>query len=599
MVQTSPTPFDVGRAFVHQYYTLLHQAPHMLHRFYSTDSTFIHGGVDRPGCVEQPAVGPENISQRINDLNLRDCHAKIRQVDSHPTIGDGVVVQVTGELSNNGDPMRRFMQTFVLAPRQPKKYYVQNDIFRYQDEVFDDGSDEVDEDDRSSSQIYGDTISNDKASNADSSAAVVATSQQPLLVTATVRPPMEEQQPLPPRGNASTLAGNQPQIIPIPTVRQQEHQHTGSTNLNGFSNANVGEPTNYSELGHTHLQQPETVQSHPQSSPRPLNHQVSQENQQQTNGGNVPNQQPVKQTTTTQQPTSTTEGQRPEGTSYAGIAKLHSSTGSTSNVITSSTTAPRSGLVPNAVPTANSQQSNAVRPSVKVPSTIITTTTTTNRPSSNSQSGQQQPQQQRGSGNYYQQSNRGNYWNNNNIQKDHNPAHRSGTNVATAPNEQQVFVGSLPLNFTKETLIECFSKYGKVLDAKIHTPTHDNKKNFGFVVFDNPEVATSIVKQEHIMYDDTIRLNVEPKTQRNYPPNTNVGGNFNNGPQGGGRNSNYQARNSGRGGNRAPYRGGGGSNQRRGGGGGQFNNNSPSFSAGDENNNEYRSSKPQQPVEQQ
>jgi hypothetical protein len=56
--------------------------------------------------------------------------------------------------------MRRFMQTFVLAPRQPKKYYVQNDIFRYQDEVFDEGSDEVDEDDRSSSHIYGDTISN-------------------------------------------------------------------------------------------------------------------------------------------------------------------------------------------------------------------------------------------------------------------------------------------------------------------------------------------------------------------------------------------------------------------------------------------------------
>ena len=67
-------------------------------RFYSTDSTFIHGGVDRPGCIEQPAVGPENISQRINDLNLRDCHAKIRQVDSHPTIGDGVVVQVNNLL---------------------------------------------------------------------------------------------------------------------------------------------------------------------------------------------------------------------------------------------------------------------------------------------------------------------------------------------------------------------------------------------------------------------------------------------------------------------------------------------------------------------
>ncbi|CAF3314766.1 unnamed protein product [Rotaria sp. Silwood2] len=118
-------------------------------KFYSTDNTFIHGGVDRLGCIEQRVIGPKNISQRINDLNLQDCHAKIRQIDSHSTIGGGVVVQVTDELSNNGDPIRRFMQTFVLSPRQPKKYYVQNDTFHYQDEVFDDGSDEVDEDDRS------------------------------------------------------------------------------------------------------------------------------------------------------------------------------------------------------------------------------------------------------------------------------------------------------------------------------------------------------------------------------------------------------------------------------------------------------------------
>ena len=52
------------------------------------------------------------------------------QVDSHATLSSGVVVQVSGELSNNGQPMRRFMQTFVLAPQSPKKYYVHNDIFR-------------------------------------------------------------------------------------------------------------------------------------------------------------------------------------------------------------------------------------------------------------------------------------------------------------------------------------------------------------------------------------------------------------------------------------------------------------------------------------
>lgn len=40
---------------------------------------------------------------------------------------------MTGELSNGGQPMRRFTQTFVLAAQSPKKYYVHNDIFRYQD----------------------------------------------------------------------------------------------------------------------------------------------------------------------------------------------------------------------------------------------------------------------------------------------------------------------------------------------------------------------------------------------------------------------------------------------------------------------------------
>lgn len=69
-------------------------------------------------------------------LNFKDCHTKIRQVDSLETVNKSVVIQVIGELSNNGQPMRRFFQTFILAPRSPTHYYVRNDIFRYQDEVF-------------------------------------------------------------------------------------------------------------------------------------------------------------------------------------------------------------------------------------------------------------------------------------------------------------------------------------------------------------------------------------------------------------------------------------------------------------------------------
>jgi len=83
--------------------------------------------------------------------------------------------------------------------------------------------------------------------------------------------------------------------------------------------------------------------------------------------------------------------------------------------------------------------------------------------------------QQRGNVNFYQQNNRGNQWHENS-QQDQSPGRRSGANQSTAPNEQQVFVGSLPLDFTRENLIECFKQFGNVLDAKLHAPMHDNKK---------------------------------------------------------------------------------------------------------------------------
>ncbi len=63
-------------------------------RFYNDDSAFVHGGVDRPGEVSNPVFGRESISKKIQSLNFCDCHAKILQVDSMETIGNGVVVQV-------------------------------------------------------------------------------------------------------------------------------------------------------------------------------------------------------------------------------------------------------------------------------------------------------------------------------------------------------------------------------------------------------------------------------------------------------------------------------------------------------------------------
>lgn len=51
-------------------------------------------------------------------------------VDSQGSAGNGIVIQVLGEMSNDGNPNRKFAQTFFLA-EQPNGYYVLNDMFRY------------------------------------------------------------------------------------------------------------------------------------------------------------------------------------------------------------------------------------------------------------------------------------------------------------------------------------------------------------------------------------------------------------------------------------------------------------------------------------
>ncbi|XP_041930772.1 ras GTPase-activating protein-binding protein 1 isoform X1 [Alosa sapidissima] len=145
MVMEKPSAQLVGREFVRQYYTLLNQAPDYLHRFYGKNSSFVHGGFDSNGKPAEAVYGQSEIHKKVMALRFQDCHTKIRHVDAHATLNEGVVVQVMGELSNNMQPMRRFMQTFVLAPEGTvaNKFYVHNDIFRYQDEIFGDSDSEA------------------------------------------------------------------------------------------------------------------------------------------------------------------------------------------------------------------------------------------------------------------------------------------------------------------------------------------------------------------------------------------------------------------------------------------------------------------------
>lgn len=60
----------------------------------------MHGGLDsNRECT--PAIGQKQIHQKIQQLNFRDCHAKISQVDSQLTLENGVVVQVSTLCTRN------------------------------------------------------------------------------------------------------------------------------------------------------------------------------------------------------------------------------------------------------------------------------------------------------------------------------------------------------------------------------------------------------------------------------------------------------------------------------------------------------------------
>lgn len=43
-------------------------------------SSFIHGGLDASDRDAEPVIGQKEIHNRIQQLNFRDCHAKISQV---------------------------------------------------------------------------------------------------------------------------------------------------------------------------------------------------------------------------------------------------------------------------------------------------------------------------------------------------------------------------------------------------------------------------------------------------------------------------------------------------------------------------------------
>ncbi|KAI0266530.1 hypothetical protein BC834DRAFT_823970 [Gloeopeniophorella convolvens] len=120
-------PSEVGWQFVPQYYTFVNKSPNRLHCFYNKSSTFIHGTEGEDGT---PCYGQQEIHNKITSIGFEDCKVFIHSVDAQSSANGGIIIQVIGEMSNRGEPWRKFVQTFFLA-EQPNGYFVLNDIFRF------------------------------------------------------------------------------------------------------------------------------------------------------------------------------------------------------------------------------------------------------------------------------------------------------------------------------------------------------------------------------------------------------------------------------------------------------------------------------------
>jgi len=104
--------------------------------------------------------------------------------------------------------MRRFTQTFVLAVQAPKTYYVHNDIFRYQDLMFNDedeadasggdggesGEREVEEIGRTEPEE--DEHQSNQVQPLSAPAQAAEQQAQPALIPAQQQPPLQQQQPM-------------------------------------------------------------------------------------------------------------------------------------------------------------------------------------------------------------------------------------------------------------------------------------------------------------------------------------------------------------------------------------------------------------------
>ncbi|EZA61417.1 hypothetical protein DMN91_004218 [Ooceraea biroi] len=545
VMEASPSPQSVGREFVRQYYTLLNQAPAHLHRFYNQHSSFVHGGLDS-NRESTPAIGQKQIHQKIQQLNFRDCHAKISQVDSQLTLENGVVVQVSGELSNAGQPMRRFTQTFVLAVQAPKTYYVHNDIFRYQDLIFPDedeadvsGADGGESGEREVEEIGRTEPEEDEhqtqAQQLSAPAPAAEQQAQPALIP-TQQPPLQQQQPMayyaaPPQPHVHSVLQQvlngtvheevinqqppqQQQQQPPPLPPAQQHQY-------------IAEPTAPSqfvqeaELNGSSEQQQQTGENEPQAPTEERNEQAETE----TFTASAQETEPEHQVANT-----TVNNSGPK--TYANLVKsFPSTTGATSPQ------APKISMSPPPMTNLRLDDRSPLHPTNNGPASMsVSNNVSAAQQQMHRVGGNQPPQQQQHP--QQQRVPRGGL-----VQRD---GERRGTRPGQYSDAHQLFLGNLPHNASENDLRQVFERYGRVAELRVHSKSNDRCKgpqggnnttrvpNYGFITFEDQQVVTKVLNSLPIYYPDESgqKLNVEEKKVRPRMSMDGSGGRLNSGDGG-------------------------------------------------------------------
>lgn len=546
-----PSPQQVGREFVRQYYTVLHEAPEVLHRFYSSGSTFVHGGVDQPGRVEEPVVGQLEIDKKIRSLAFKDCHTKIRQVDAQATIGSGVVVQVTGELSNNGEPMRRFMQTFVLAPQTPKKFYVHNDIFRYQDEVYQDLSDTESEEVQHVQQV--------------------ASQQQPT--NASIQQPASQQ-----ASGSSSVELKSTNYYPNQEASDNQHSELDHQHHHEQANASSASSTSSQALSSASS----ASATAPVSTPEHHNHESSHDQseksqqplQQQSQQPQAP--QPIQQEER-KKVANESSGSKENGPSDVKSSWAHIITHKTDGVPVSTATmatAPptaqtNSAYSTNSLPRGANKENRYNKQNGYNNNTTTTTNNNSGQLKQQSNAGQS-PSANSKPRNNNSFSNNNNSNNNTNFQQSVTPTgvapvssntSSAAPNMATGrqnggglggetnqmddgedkrfgsnryPDSHQVFVGNLSQDLSDAELKAFFSQYGRVVEVRINSNTKQMSgrrlPNYGFVVFEDGHAVENLLsstKSNNLTLKNErgeFRLNIEEKRARQGRQSSGYGG---------------------------------------------------------------------------